>query len=365
MKKSWKALLGAAGGFASAGAVAYLFLRARSTGEIEPYLDDEGNPLAGSVAEITKVEIGGRQQGMILKGRSDKNPVLLFLHGGPGTPEYLLMKHFPLNLEDYFTVCWWDQRGSGLSYAPDIGSGELTVERMVEDTIEVTNYLRERFGKEKIYLMGHSWGTFLGIHAAQLHPALYEAYIGIGQVVCHGESQKLTYAHMTETARAQGDLKTAQKLEALQEKDSSSTALQDILLVNATLFKQGGGMFHDSKKIPLAFLRAVMTKEYTLADKINFFKGAALTISQPAWDTVMSSDLSETIPALEIPVHIIHGVYDMQTSYDMAKAYFERLIAPEKHFHVFENSAHSPPMEEPERFMRIIKKDLLKLKSNV
>lgn len=93
---------------------------------------------------------------MIIKGKNDQNPVLFFLHGGPGNPEYVLVKEYSIGLEDYFTVCWWEQRGSGMSYSSSIQSDTVTLEQMVSDTVEITNYLRERFGKDKIYLMGHS-----------------------------------------------------------------------------------------------------------------------------------------------------------------------------------------------------------------
>ena len=349
MKKSWKVLAG----LASAGAAAYSALRARSPGEIEPYLDDTGNLLGGSVAEIARVTIGGREQGMILKGRSVKNPVLLFLHGGPGSPEYAPAQQAPLCLEDYFTVCWWEQRGSGMSYSRDIKPGELTLERMIEDTVEVTNYLRERFGAEKIYLMGHSWGSFLGIHAAYRRPELYAAYIGVGQVTNQLESEKLAHAYMLETARAKGDIKTAEKLASYRIEGPASVSMAYIGLRTATMLRQGVGLAHKPIRALATVTGVLLAKEYTVADKINYIRGAAAGLA--LMKEQLAIDPFQTIPALELPVYIIHGVYDKQVSYNLSRAYFERLRAPEKHFYAFENSAHSPPLEEPEEFMRVIK----------
>jgi pimeloyl-ACP methyl ester carboxylesterase len=112
---------------------------------------------------------------MVIKSRDETNPVLLFVHGGPGMPEYFLTQSYPTGLENDFTVAWWDQRGAGLSYHPRIPAKTMTVEQFIADTIGVTNHLRHRFGRHKIYLMAHSWGTFLGIQAAQRAPDLYHS----------------------------------------------------------------------------------------------------------------------------------------------------------------------------------------------
>ncbi len=135
-----------------------------SPGKPYPILDANGRPLAGSISEKIWVNINGVEQGMFIKSKDATNPVLLYLHGG--MPEYWLTQRYPTGLEDDFTVIWWEQRGLGLSYRPGIPSESITVEQMVSDTLAVTNYLRHRFGKEKIYLMAHSGGSFIGIQAA-------------------------------------------------------------------------------------------------------------------------------------------------------------------------------------------------------
>lgn len=137
-----------------------------SPGKPEPFLDENGNLLAGSISEKIRVNINGMEQGMFIKSKNINNPVLLFVHGGPGMPEYWLTQNYPTGLEDHFTVVWWEQRGAGLSYNPDIPAETMTAEQFISDTLEVTNYLRQRFGKEKIYLMAHSWGSYIGIQAA-------------------------------------------------------------------------------------------------------------------------------------------------------------------------------------------------------
>ena len=139
-------------------------LRLWSHGKPTPFVDENGSPLAGSISEKVFVNINGVEQGMFIKSKDATHPVLLYLHGG--MPDTFLTQRYPTGLEDYFTVVWWEQRGSGISYSADIPPETMTLEQMISDTLEVTNYLRHRFGKEKIYLMGHSGGTFIGIQAA-------------------------------------------------------------------------------------------------------------------------------------------------------------------------------------------------------
>lgn len=187
-------------------------LLAMSPGKPEPFLDENGHPLTGSISEKTFVEVNGVEQGMFIKGKDINNPILLYLHGG--MPDYFLTQKYPTGLEEIFTVVWWEQRDSGLSYSPDIPQESLNVEQMVSDTIELTNYLRQRFGVDKIYLMGHSGGTFIGIQAAARAPELYYAYIGVAQMSYQLKSEQLAYEYMLQQFKENGDTNMVQKLEA-------------------------------------------------------------------------------------------------------------------------------------------------------
>jgi pimeloyl-ACP methyl ester carboxylesterase len=143
-----------------------------SPGKPKPFLDKSGKVIANSISEKIYVNINGVKQGMFIEGKNKNNPVILFLHGGPGMPEYFLAEKYRTGLEDNFTVCYWEQRGSGLSYSKNMFSNSETTEQLIADTLTVTNYLRNRFGQQKIYLMGHSWGTYLGIQVAARAPQL-------------------------------------------------------------------------------------------------------------------------------------------------------------------------------------------------
>ena len=335
-----------------------------SQGRLENYLNHDGDVLKGSVSEITRVKINGIKQGMIIKGKSDQNPVLLFLHGGPGNPEYVLAKNQVTELEEAFTVCWWEQRGSGMSYTSAAVSKNVTLEEMISDTVEVTNYLRKRFDQDKIYIMGHSWGSFLGINVAVKYPEFYTAYLGIGQVTNLKASEKLSYDYMVKTLRARGDEKDLKRLTAYDIDDLINTERnipeKYLMLRSQILGKLGNGLYHKPpsqfKDVLLPFLQA---SEYRLADKYGYLMGSLYALSAPISKDLAQMNLMVEIPEITIPVYFFHGKYDRQVSYELSKDYFDMLTAPEKHFYNFDHSAHSPFIEEPERFMKIIREDIL------
>ena len=183
-----------------------------SPGTMSPILDENGKPLAGSISEKIHVHINGVEQGMFIRSKDVTHPVLLYLHGG--MPDYFLTQQYPTGMEGDFTVVWWEQRGSGISYSADIPRETMNLEQMIADTLAVTDYLRDRFGKEKIYLMGHSGGSFMGIQAAARSPERYYAYIGVAQMANQLKSEKLAYDYMLGQFKANGNTDMVRKLEA-------------------------------------------------------------------------------------------------------------------------------------------------------
>jgi len=182
-------------------------LLAFSPGKPRPFVGETGKVLTASISEKIYVNINGVQQGMFIKSKDASNPVLLFLHGGAGMPEYFLTQRYPSGLEQYLTVCWWDRRGAGLSYHPDVSTETITIEQAISDTLEVTNYLRGRFHQDKIFLMAHSGGSLIGMQAAARAPNLYYAYIGVAQMSYQLKSEKLAYEYMLERYREIGNMK--------------------------------------------------------------------------------------------------------------------------------------------------------------
>jgi pimeloyl-ACP methyl ester carboxylesterase len=316
-------------------------------------------PLAGSISEKIRVRINGTDQGMFLKGRDKTKPVLLFLHGGPGMPEYAISRKYPAVLEDDFVVCWWEQRGTGLSYHPGIPLETMTFEQLISDTIEVTNYLRERFLQEKIYLMAHSGGTFIGMQAAAQAPELYHAYIAVSQISNQLESEKRAYNYMVEQFTRQGDRNALRKLEkysAAEINTPSYYAMRD-----EPMHRLGIGTTHEMRSVITGvFLPVMQNSEYTLGEKINIWRGKFFTTKKAAlWSKLVETDLTRKVQKLELPVYFFSGIYDYTVSYALAKGYFELLRAPVKGFYTFDHSAHSPLYEEPFKMQRIIRDDVL------
>jgi pimeloyl-ACP methyl ester carboxylesterase len=327
-------------------------------GKPRPFVDENGHPLAGSLSEKVFVKINGIDQGMFIKSKDATNPVLLYLHGG--MPDYFLTERYPTGLEDYFTVVWWEQRGSGISYSPDIPRETMTLDQMISDTLEVTNYLRNRFHKEKIYLMGHSGGTFIGIQAAARAPELYYAYVGVAQISNQLQSERLAYEYMLEQFKENGNTKMVQKLEAAPVTVKGGTPYPYLLLRDQAMHSLGIGTTHDMNSVITGiFLPSWQSRDYTLREKIDLWRGKASSGVASLWDEMITTDLSERLPKIDLPVYFLHGVYDYTCSYTLAKEYFEKLEAPIKGFYTFEGSAHSPIFEEPEKIQKILLEDVL------
>lgn len=333
-------------------------LLAYSPGKAKPFLDERGKPLEGSISEKIRVKINGVEQGMFIKSKNSTNPVLLYLHGG--MPDYFLTQKYPTGLEDYFTVVWWEQRGSGLSYSTDIPPETMTLEQMISDTKEVTNYLRKRFGQDKIYLMGHSGGTFIGIQVAAQAPEFYTAYIGVAQMSNQLKSEMLAYEYMLKQFGEKGNTKMVRKLEAAPVTLTNGTPDAYRALRDPAMHSLGIGTTHDMNSVITGiFLPSLICPEYTLIEKVNMWRGKSRAGISILWANISTADLSKQVPELKLPVYFFEGIYDYTCSYTEAKSYFEKLKAPMKGFYTFEHSAHSPLFEEPEKMKQILRNDVL------
>ncbi|QUH25801.1 alpha/beta hydrolase [Serpentinicella alkaliphila] len=297
---------------------------------------------------------------MFIKGRDKAKPVLLFLHGGPGLPTYWLTSKYPTGLEDYFTVCYWETRGTGLSYNSEVPPKTVTWEQLISDTIEVSNYLRKRFGQEKIYLMGHSGGSFLGIQVAARAPELYNAYIGVAQMSRQFESEKLAYKYMIEQYTKVRNIRMVQKLEKFPIPEMNAVPKAYRNLRDEAMHRLGIGTMHNMKSVITGvFFTSFQSREYTLSEKINLWRGKNSSQYQKMWDEMMETDLTKIVQKLNIPVYFFEGIHDYTCNYTLTKEYFEKLQAQMKGFYTFTNSAHSPIFEESEKVKEILEKDVL------
>jgi pimeloyl-ACP methyl ester carboxylesterase len=326
-------------------------------GRPEPFRGADGRLLPGSVSEKLRVRINGVEQGMFLKGRDTARPVLLYLHGG--MPDYFLSQLHPAGLEELFTVCWWEQRGSGISYDPGAPPGSVTLEQLVSDTLEVANYLRRRFGQERIYLMGHSGGTFLGMLAIARAPQLFHAYVGVAQMSDQFKSEQLAYAHLLAEYRRRGDAAMVRRLEAAPVTPAGiPDAYYDVR--DVAMHELGVGTMRGMRSVATGiFLASLRSREYTPGEKLRTWRGKAATGVSSVWKEMVATDLAKRVPEVEVPVYFFAGAYDQTCSSTLAAGYFAGLKAPLKGLYLFKESAHSPVFEEPERARRILREDVL------
>jgi pimeloyl-ACP methyl ester carboxylesterase len=325
-----------------------------SPGKPTPFLDKEGKKVASSISEIKTVDINGLNQRIIIRGRDTTKPILLYLHGGPGDPEFPFVHYFNPAIEDMFVVCYWDQRGAGLSYSRNIPPETMTLPQFVDDAGKVTEYLIHRFKRPKIYLLGHSWGTMLGSFTANKYADYYYAFLSVGQVGNQQSSEKISYDFVLSKARELKDRNAVRALEKIGSPPypDPEEALEKLIVERKYVIRYGGAV-KKGNFYPEAIKPLILCREYTLVDKINYLKGMRFT-KKYLWDVIMKTNLMKTIPSQNIPIYIFQGTSDYETTYAISKAYFDSLQAPVKKFYTFENSAHSPIFEESEKFNRIL-----------
>ncbi len=340
-----------------------VFLLIVSPGRVKPFVDKSGQPLAGSISEKIFIKIGGVEQGMFIRGTDINNPVLLFVHGGPSFPEFFMVEKYPVGLEDHFTVCYWEQRGGGISYTPQVTLESMTLQQLASDAIEVTNYLCGRFNKEKIFIMAHSGGTAFAIKAVESYPELFYAYIGIAQVTCQKESEKMCYRYMLNQYLADGNTKMVAELKKypILEHDSLILSFFNSVLRDKTQHDLGIGTMHNMRSIIKDVFLAVWTcRAYTVKEKLNIWISKFSFIKRSGLRyQLLNSDIPRDVPELDIPVYFFSGKYDLTVNKDLSKKYLNNLTSPVKGFYTFNNSAHSPMFEEPQKLKEILIKDVL------
>jgi len=320
------------------------------------------NIVENSIFEKTFVQINGIKQGMFIESSNINNPVLLFLHGGPGFPEYGLTKKYPTNLKEHFTVCWWEQRGAGISYDKNLNPDDLTMENIVSDIIEVTNYLRDRYNKQKIYLIGHSWGTLIGLYAVKEKPELFYAYIAIAQIVNQFESEKIAYRYMLDQYRKLNNKNMIKKME------KNNILSLDVIPAKYAEFRDkpmhelGIGSMRSMKSVVSGlFFPIMLNNAYTFSERINIWKAKSIYLNKTnLWETMSKAIISDKVSSVDLPVYFMHGIYDYTVNYSLAKEYYQVLESPLKGFYTFHNSAHSPIFEEPEKFNKILIEDVIR-----
>jgi pimeloyl-ACP methyl ester carboxylesterase len=312
---------------------------------------------ANGISSLEEVELGGLKQWIFIRGEDLNNPVLIFLHGGPGEPAMGMSssRKFDKELIKYFTVVHWDQRGAGKSYSPDIPIDSMTLDRLVEDCSELIDYLRDRLNKQKVFIVGHSGGTIIGIRTAHLYPEKIQAYVGVAQIVNDYEQHRISYDFTLEQARRTGDTKRQAAIEAigLPPYDTPDKSLN---LAGYTM-RYGGFIHRFPMKQMVGFaLNYLTSPEYSILEGFRTIRGRGLHFTQNAiWDEMTMIDFFEEIPSLQVPIYFFVGEYDMIIPGILAKKYYDQLDAKRgKTLIIFEESAHFIMMEEKEKYVKTL-----------
>lgn len=307
----------------------------------------------GGIERLRKVRIGGIDQWVSIRGNDRRNPILLMLHGGPGWVSMPTSWYFQRGWEEYFTVVQWDQRGAGKTYAendPQKIAPTMTAERMIADTEEMVAWLRQEFGKEKIFVLGHSWGSYLGLELARRKPQWLYAYIGMGQAIDIPESERRGWAWTLEQARKDHNTEAIDDLESIAPyaQGKSPVPLTDLMKQRKWLNHYGGMVYGRSggEAEGAAFQ---LSPEYTDEDLSKVWEANEFSMNAllPKLMTVDFTDVRK----LDCPVILFLGRHDFNVSSSVAAEWFEHVDAPSKRLVWFENSAHEVMNEEPGKML--------------
>ncbi len=295
----------------------------------------------------TQVAIGGTKQWITVRGRDLGNPILLFIHGGPAAPEMPTSWTFQNPWEDYFTVVQWDQRGSGKTYLandPKKIGPTLSLDRMEKDTEEVVQYLRAKYHKDKIFVLGHSWGSILGLMLAQKHPEWLYAYIGMGQMIDTQASERDSYEAALTAAKAAHDAAAIKELEGIAPYPGGMLSLDKIDVERKWSVKYGG-LSWDRDSYAYYYRATELSPDYADADLDAIDKGSLLSLTHLLKDFSAFNDSNAT--DFKCPIIIFNGRHDETVSAKVTAEWFTRVRAPVKKLIWFENSAHMMQIEEP------------------
>jgi pimeloyl-ACP methyl ester carboxylesterase len=319
-----------------------------------PILGADRKPLPGSIARMETVRLGGVDQWLIIRGEDVNKPVLLFLSGGPGASEAARVLRFNQELEKHFVVVIWEQRGCGKSYP---ARADLTVGRYTADVIELSEMLRERFDEQKIYLVGHSWGTIIGVRAAQARPDLFHAYVGTAQMVDVLETDQVIYQMVVDHARGAGDTAFVQ---AMEKQGAPPYLGNSPIQPYSTLFGREYAVFEvpnikneEYRRDGDILLLMLKQPEYGWLDRIYYLLGLMNTFNA-VYPQLQETDFRVDATRLDLPVYLVLGRNDMNNPSPIPEEYFRVLEAPRKQLIFFEDSGHGMIWEEARLFHELM-----------
>ena len=338
-------------------------------------VDDPYAPARAIIADVSKIvspdgiqetfvaTLGGARQVVNVRGADRDNPVLIFVHGGPGAVEMPFAWTFQRPWEDFFTVVHYDQRGAGRSYplnAPETLASTMTLERYRDDAIELIELMRERYGKRKVLLMGHSWGSFVGLAVATKRPDLLHAYVGVGQGIDFREGEKVGMAWTRAKAVAAGDDEAVAAIDALAPYPMAGPfTIEKADGWRKYAMGYGSLLYKRPPAETLYFQQPRLSPLYTPADRQAWAKGSEFTVTT-LWPRLADVSFAQ-VDTVEVPLVFMLGRYDYTVPSTVAAEWLAQVEAPSKTLIWFEHSAHMPMFEQPGIFLSALLRDVVPL----
>lgn len=295
-----------------------------------------------------KARIGGIDQWINVRGQDRGNPIILFVHGGPASPLMPTIWQFQRPIEEYFTVVNYDQRGAGRTLGevdPESISDTIHIPRYVDDAIEVAEHIRRKYGQRKLILMGHSWGTIIGMGAALKRPDLFTAYVGIGQVINVRENERISFDYALEQSRAHHNTAAVKELEAIAPYPGNTPITRERIVTARSWAQYYGGMSAYRASSEYFFDAPKLSPEYAPEDVCSVDEGNRFTLGR-ILPEFLAVDYSQ-VHDFPIPVLMFMGRHDYTTPSEPTQRWLDDVRAPYKQGVWFANASHMIPWEEP------------------
>lgn len=306
--------------------------------------------LPNSISEERMINLGGVDQYVLLRGKDRIAPLLIYVHGGPGASATPFLRTHNADLENDFVAVYWDQRGAAKSFDANLDPADMTVDEMAADLGELIDLLLAEFNQDQVILVGHSWGTVLALEHVANRPETVAAYIAVSQTTNQMASDAAGTQWALEQARAAGDTTAITDLETI---GLPPYTLEEFFTQRRYLNQFGGTLVESQSDLDLLCL-SLATSEFAWPDAISFVRGTGFS-GKALWAEQQQYDVSSRHSSIDVPMFLMLGRHDRVISPDLGAAYFANLEAPEKELIWFENSAHAPLFEEPEKFNAMVK----------
>lgn len=318
--------------------------------EIIKELDSIVNP--NGIQESFFANIGGIKQWINVRGKDKNNPIIIFIHGGPASPLSAVSWTYQRALEEYFTVVNYDQRGAGKTYRANdtLALGKtMHIDTFVDDALEITRLITQKYKQKKVFLTGHSWGTIIGLKAAVKAPQWYYAYIGIGQIITMQENEKLSYEYGLKMANEKNNTEALKELQSIYPYPGNQPVTRERIIIARKWPQYYGGLSAYRNNNFYYFNAPLLYPEYTIDDAEAIGLGSLFTLEK-VMDEFLNFDFSK-VKSLSIPVIMLLGRHDYTTPTLPVIKWMNQLKAPMKKNIWFENSAHLIPVEEPGKML--------------